>query len=738
MTDSLLIYPDISVQVDKNEILEAINNSIHQVTMDLPNIQSNLSLLLNCNLKFNDINDVIHNLCLREINMEILEIICVIYLRSINFNIEYFLNKNSIIEKHNLKKIFNIKTVNKLYIEPLLNQIHIFKDKLTEYNVRMLRFYCTYLLFNKDVIHQFDILYFISYIINYDTLILSNWIKYKPTQVKWDILGLQTIKNFTFTELKYVKSIDLLFDIKLTYVNYKFLDYIIKKTNYNEDFFNLIICSFNQDYDIQNMFNILNKVKGNLFVFNSIIYELMKKDKNTFNTYFINTSNLQNHLNIYKSNINLIKLLKVNNVEIKYLKQLVYDYKNFKLILKKLNNPYILLKELEFTNDQLSIKKLIFLYSYIDISKELFYNIIIQIISKCYKEFNIINKSSNCYNKSNPIPIDSTYIYSIEEKNNCKCILKNISLLIKLFFVYNNSNMSTKFIKKLYKMNKKKFIKYYHIMEPSTLQIKIYKLLKINVIIKDKEHWWNKLIYSKINNINLYAYNQNEEKNIENKTILNDLSLNNMILDDYKYMNYVEFNNTYDSNVSRINNFDSGYIRGLYFKKSHMEFTTESDFFTLNISFLRLEYEEQQTLVQINNLYIYVKQNCLIIYSNSYEKIVKIDDDNKIYLEIKYKKKNITINSTISFKFSLTNNIFIKIGQDFKGCLEKMLFFESVNYDKSRIKNLDGSDLYLKLLRPLEMWCANKCVIGMFVDNVVPYILYKGREIKFYNILCVR
>ena len=103
-------------------------------------------------------------------------------------------------------------------------------------------------------------------------------------------------------------------------------------------------------------------------------------------------------------------------------------------------------------------------------------------------------------------------------------------------------------------------------------------------------------------------------------------------------------------------------------------------------------------------------------------------NNNIYYIELSFYKKELCMYlEGKKYTYTLFPVHEIIIGRNFMGILTKMLYFESTKYKKSRIMHLEGSDIFIKVIKNLEMWCVSKGISGIFLKSKKVYWWHKNR-----------
>ena len=418
----LIPSKDPILTVDTKNIISVINRNINQSTIDKNSLFTNLKLLihtdtedsvirdllLNCtkrlintinnctSTEFNIIDEVLS--CVLETNTnysfidtQILDTLCILYLKSVKFNFSYFLQKARIHEKHRFK-ISNFHSVEIYNINSLSLLINNFYKNSIDDHLKYIRIFIVGCLLKVNISLPFyDIFYFIHYTLLYDSTTIINWINKSPKSVSWNILGIKNIKDFPFTELRYIKNINILERLRSNIINHRFIDYIYK---HSKQMNNLISKSHTQDTKEYTILICDYIIKKDYLMYIKLIKNLIIIDKQSFNRHFINNIKVVDKtvIDIFRVNYKLIKICNIHILlEIMYnsnVVRLLEDYKIFKYFIKRLgiyNMKYIS----KYITD---IKKIIYIYKYYDIIYTLFFDRILKIIEGFINEMYLINK----------------------------------------------------------------------------------------------------------------------------------------------------------------------------------------------------------------------------------------------------------------------------------------------------------------------------------------------------------
>jgi hypothetical protein len=446
----LIPTQDMASSINPSTLIDIIHTTIYQVTIDEESLVINLNLLIHTPIDPSKIFQLIHNICIRlSPESELLEILCILYLKSINFNIEYFLIKNRISEKHDMRVKFT-KEVYTRYIKSLSDYVYKYVDNMEGLSDRAVRIFCVYVLMthqNKDderlniILRKwdYDIFFFIQYIIHNNPLIIEKWILSKPTKSKWDILKIQTRNNFVITELKYVKSVEMLLNIKSSFLNYKFIEYIDLKIWDTPLFYRLIVESYDPKY-VEYTKLILQYVhKKNIYVYVELIKKIMFIDKVSLNEFILDNINEDMVEDIVQANHKIIDIFPT-----KFLLQILYskslpvlfsDFKTFKCLMKSFYDKNIL--DLGVISKHVhDIKRITYIYKKYDIRTSFFYDKVIKLIKKSIYEYKELTKKDNIKkNNTDGLKIKENIKYNqpkIESLNNLKDGSKKDKTFIEL------------------------------------------------------------------------------------------------------------------------------------------------------------------------------------------------------------------------------------------------------------------------------------------------------------------
>ncbi|WUR02086.1 uncharacterized protein VNE69_01027 [Vairimorpha necatrix] len=742
--DKFIPIADKPLDINIKNIISNILTNINQNMNNIDELLENLKILIYSTVDPNELKNILHILTLKleedtsSLDVEMLEIVCILYLKNINFNLEYFLKKTKINEKHNVK-ISLCKEVEFYKLDSLANLLRNSNFSMS-IDINFLRIFIVECLLEVDKpLVDSDVFYFLKYIITFDPQLIVHWITKKPKCTNWEIIKIKNTGTFPFIELRYIKNLSILRQISCNSINYRFIDYLIKHLKFSEDFYKMIVQSHDKTNYLYTI-EICKFIRYKSYEFHTILIKnLMMVDKINFNEYFINS--LQNKdvldpitedvIDTFKINYKLLNLCDntllnkiqrysnldrlINNTKaFKYFLRILYDKKilDIKLIAKFFNNPKIL----------------IFLYKNFKIPKEVFYDQIIRILARLIKEWKdlirlkdkmkkkIIQQNCSITDEKNCnttikkyqqncdstlkdislLDINHSNIFRTSNSTICYCFKKKMKHAMKLLFIYNNPDVPKTTIFSLYRINKKMFIRYFtRYVELNLLFIKIHKMfpyLRQDHQLNVPQDYWGKAVIHKITN---------------NYDILPE---------------------------------------GLYFNNSYLEFKNTSKSFTLNMLMLQydllgnqnyiiLKNNQDKFVLGINNGRLYYKT--LINNIRTYKDINhEFKVNNTIYFEIIVDKGVISL-LIEGRKYFL--NIFtvtdIIIGQGFKGIITKLLYFESSKYKKSRIVHLDKSELYINIIKKIEMWCVSRSLGGMFLRSKKVYWWHKKPIVKFNNII---
>lgn len=275
---------------DDNKIQKTINEILHRLTLtsyelyDFVRLESILNLV--CNL----------------LNDDIVDTLCIILLRGINFNLSYYIHKYNIHEKQNIK--IQYINMDEAVAMPTLKAYlcrHIPERKLGS-DMRSIRFFITYhILYKKEIqtsmslenlliasrfsssniettldetnlssnksskgwkseadlsntnkrfVYSGDheVFYLLEYLMTGNSNILTKWLINGTIPCDWTSLGLPPMANFIVNELRFVKDISFIYSIILQSRSHdllsKFLVKILYRIGYNHTLHVLILSSF--------------------------------------------------------------------------------------------------------------------------------------------------------------------------------------------------------------------------------------------------------------------------------------------------------------------------------------------------------------------------------------------------------------------------------------------------------------------------------------------------------------
>ena len=503
--------------------------------------------------------------------------------------------------------------------------------------------------------------------------------------------GIKNIQNNTLTTIK--KNKEFINDLKeIIDNNYYFrkLSFDFKKINFHfYDLENSISFIINNSFIEAKFTNFFNKIKFNLGKINLFINKINFLENISENNNLILSETiiyLDDKLKFLYENkkilekickqqliLDYINSIKKFNINLLQENNIIFNIKNelnpltiFKKIFYKFYNSYYNvfsknLNELDNNNlSSLSLNKLLFENKIDNYIKEIQFNYFDNqkyILLNFYKNSYNINKCK-FYN----------YSFSLYKKFpfNSNEYLENNNDLYKL----KNNNLYYQYSIKINKINIDLFLKTFSFFcEMNNMQIFIEKYLYNfilnysidNYILKDDKINLIQCVKQNEKDLSIY-YNYN----IDNKVILLDLFMNNLILNlnfEYflEFLNYLNYyiNCLYTNNVSNNNSlYYNNYVLEINFMIENVVLKTiiENIIFYINwnnFMFLKYNNNEYDINYQINSLDIYSKE---IIKNGNFilnEKIYDNLNNNK-----KYILQNFNSLLNLKFKYNSINNIF--------------------------------------------------------------------------------
>lgn len=186
---------------------------------------------------------------------------------------------------------------------------------------------------------------------------------------------------------------------------------------------------------------------------------------------------------------------------------------------------------------------------------------------------------------------------------------------------------------------------------------------------------------------------------------------------------------------------------GLAFYTSKLEFEVKKGIFALFCDFHQYLTEGSQFLLK---LFLKNKFFAIKIENNRLIMILSVNTEEKILFQedITSNRFNIAINCNSKMFSCFVNdykNIFnlgkilkIEIGDNFKGIIQKILFFENEKFDHKYRASYPPEEYFCKYLKNLQKRCSFYNNFGFFMSSENPYFLSsKMRDISIQNVFSI-
>lgn len=180
---------------------------------------------------------------------------------------------------------------------------------------------------------------------------------------------------------------------------------------------------------------------------------------------------------------------------------------------------------------------------------------------------------------------------------------------------------------------------------------------------------------------------------------------------------------------------DYKYVSGLVFNRSKVTIRKKLSSFCLYCNLYQYSKIGDQLLFRITTpngytaLIVRNGQLLKILVEKDAENIILLPSPvNNLYtLGLEYNNKVLKINvNEIKLPVTIKRANSLDIGENFRGIIPRILYYENMSYNDKYFENLDNISYYAKYINELERKCQYYSHDGVLVDSLQPYFLSKN------------
>ncbi|KAF9764471.1 hypothetical protein NGRA_0538 [Nosema granulosis] len=392
----------------------------------------------------------------------VLDDLCYIVLRGINFNLYFYIHKHSIHEKQNIR--INPMNMDEDVEFPVLKEAlkrEIRKVNLVE-DIKDIRLFVTYLILCNSELSRGSIVppadyeysgslglfYFLEYLITGNSEILTRWVLNGCVECNWCVLGLPPMDRFIMNEIRFVKDVSFVYSLILKSKSHdilsRFLVKILYRLSFSHTLHVLVVSSYNPTKTSDTVELLRRLDKEDKYKTRNILRDLIVEYKpEELRPVFLNYSesikkySFKNYiecLRVYLSEISNLspqQLYEVVNSEYFYI--LLENKDDFYCVIRVIKDrgekslfgdTLVKLQKMKWEPTEDNIDKFIYLFSQFEIENDMFSDQITGLIEEIVKNSRKLKQELE---KSSSFKIDNETIGSLKTVGDTKGSIKDIT-----------------------------------------------------------------------------------------------------------------------------------------------------------------------------------------------------------------------------------------------------------------------------------------------------------------------